>query len=218
MNKLLRASCDLLRVYFDPAEIGPDGYPFAWHGESGKPIYTPAIKDLIRQRDDHRCLRCGHPYHKGLHGNGEWSPCDDKCTHGGPVSWGIAETKEITTTISSFDDEERRLGEIVTLAVGVGGPRQYTISWIKAQWRILTVHHLGEKYDCRWFMLVSLCQRCHLQVQAKVQMNRVWPWEHSDWFKPFAAAWYSWVYEGCEISYEEAVERMDELLAYERMA
>jgi hypothetical protein len=33
----------------------------------------------------HRCIRCGHPYRKGAHGKGQWTPCDERCTHGGPV-------------------------------------------------------------------------------------------------------------------------------------
>jgi hypothetical protein len=75
---------NLLRVYYDPAEIGPDGYPYAWHRSTayggysaGHSLANPAIKDAIRERDGLRCLRCGHPYRKGEHGNGEWSPCDE---------------------------------------------------------------------------------------------------------------------------------------------
>lgn len=78
---------------YSPDECGADGYPFIWHkGE-------PAIKDSVRELAGHRCIRCGHPYRKGEHGNGEWSPCDLGCDHAGPfrgwaggrVAWVDAE-------------------------------------------------------------------------------------------------------------------------------
>jgi hypothetical protein len=85
--------------------------------------------------------------------------------------------------------------------------------------RILTVHHLrlghDAKRDLRWWNLAALCQRCHLQIQGKVVMERVWPWEHSDWFKPYAAGWYAFAYLGEDLTREQALERMDELLALE---
>lgn len=44
------------------------------------------------------------------------------------------------------------------------------------------------------------------------------PWflEHSLWLKPYVAGFYAKKYEGKEITRQEAIERMDELLAYER--
>jgi 5-methylcytosine-specific restriction endonuclease McrA len=70
-----------------------------------------------------------------------------------------------------------------------------------ARWRILTVHHLdGVKGNLRWWNLVSLCQRCHLQIQGKVKMERVYPWPHSDWFQPYVAGYYAWTYLGEEIT------------------
>lgn len=44
------------------------------------------IPDLVREQAGHRCERCGHPYRKGQHGSGEWSPCDQRCTHRGPMA------------------------------------------------------------------------------------------------------------------------------------
>lgn len=91
-----------------------------------------------------------------------------------------------------------------------------------AAWRVLTVHHLlggaDGKRDLRWWNLVALCQRCHLTIQAKVQMERMWPYPHSEWFKPYAAGWYAWSYLREELSREEAVARMDELLDLELSA
>lgn len=175
-----------LRLYLDPAEIGPDGYPLAWHHGTDVPAGSsrPAIKDLVRERAGHRCERCGHPYLKGQHGNGEWSSCDNHCSHGGPTK-----------------------------------PGELTNDFPVAQWRILTVHHLnGVKHDCRWWNLAALCQRCHLTIQSRVLMDRVYPFEHSAWFKPHAAGWYAWAYLGEELSRDETVGRLDELLALERQA
>lgn len=56
----------------------------------------------------------------------------------------------------------------------------------------LTVHHLDlDKSNCRWHNLVALCQRCHLQIQHKVYLSRPWLYEHTQWFKPFAAGYYA---------------------------
>jgi hypothetical protein len=43
-------------------------------------------------------------------------------------------------------------------------------------------------------------------------MERIWPWPHSEWFKPYAAGWYAWVYLGEDITREETLARLDELL------
>lgn len=87
---------------------------------------------------------------------------------------------------------------------------------VEAKWRILTVHHLnGIKHDCRWWNLTALCQRCHLEIQGKVIMEQVWPWEHTEWFKPHAAGYYAWVYLGVDLTQEDTMARLDELLALE---
>jgi hypothetical protein len=49
-------------------------------------------------------------------------------------------------------------------------------------------------------------------------MARVWPWEHSDWFKPYVAGYYAAVYLGEELTREQVDARLDELLALERVA
>ncbi len=82
--------------------------------------------------------------------------------------------------------------------------------------RILTTHHFdGAKDNDAWWNLLALCQVCHLQVQAKVDPHIPYFLEHSEWAKPYVAGFYAWKYEGKMISREEAVERMEELLAYE---
>lgn len=214
---------EILRVYLDPADIGLDGYPYAWHGQRRRyeangppPVWEstgPAIKDLVREQAGHRCERCCHPYPPGIATTcprGEWTPCDEHCTHGGEIRYRDlaldTDWREINLHApvgETLDDEYPE------------GPRR---RWeTQAQWRILTVHHLnGIKFDCRWWNLTALCQRCHLAIQGRVVMERVWPWEHSEWFKPHAAGWYATAYLGEDLSREETMARLDELLALER--
>lgn len=57
---------------------------------------------------------------------------------------------------------------------------------------MLTVHHLDlNKSNCEWWNLAALCQRCHLKIQHKVIMERSFMFEHSEWFKPYAAGYYA---------------------------
>ena len=49
----------------------------------------------------------------------------------------------------------------------------------------LTVHHLDrDKANCEDWNLAVLCQRCHLQIQNKVDLHQPYMFEHSDWMKP----------------------------------
>lgn len=200
----------LLRAY-EIDECGPHGYPLAWHKPSLHPSvggpgmfeWAP-IKDVIRAQAGYRCVRCEHPYHSGAHGNGEWSECDDRCEHGGPFRI----RHEIDDHWSEYDGG----GEAQTLR---GGDPPLMV---EARWRILTVHHLdGDKRNCRWWNLAALCQRCHLTIQGRVVMARVWPWEHSDWFKLYVAGFYAFSYLGEELTRDETAARLDELLALEQM-
>lgn len=82
--------------------------------------------------------------------------------------------------------------------------------------RILTTHHFdGDKANDQWWNLMALCQVCHLQVQGKVDPEVPYFLEHSAWAKPYVAGFYAKKYEGRDITREEAIERLDELLAYE---
>lgn len=184
---------ELLRIY-DPEGCGPDGYPLAWHGlvlqgtgEPGDGYRREAIKDVIRAQAGYRCERCLHPYPPGI---------AVTCPRG---EWTPCDT-------GCTHGEPVLPGN--TLAGDAAGPH--------AQWRILTVHHLnGVKYDCRWWNLAALCQRCHLTIQGRVVMERVYPLEHSEWFKPHAAGWYAADYLGEELTREETMARLEELLALE---
>lgn len=176
-------------VMTEPAVIGRDGYPPEWH---------QTIKHEVREQAGHRCVRCGHPYRNGEHGNGEWSPCDTKCTHRGPVR---------------LDGTPREL-----VYFTAGGCVRYGRT-VEARWRILTVHHLdGDKTNCRWWNLAALCQVCHLSVQGRVKMAQVYPFEHTEWFRPYAAGYYAWVYLREDLTRDEVDSRLDELLALERQA
>ncbi len=55
------------------------------HIQNDYPPDWPDINRRVCESVGHRCIRCGHPYRKGEHGKGEWTPCDSHCTHGGPV-------------------------------------------------------------------------------------------------------------------------------------
>ena len=49
------------------------------------------------------------------------------------------------------------------------------------------------KANCYWWNLAALCQRCHLRIQAKVVVSRIWMFEHSEWFKPYVAGRYMYL-------------------------
>lgn len=198
-------STDLLRLY-DSHECGTDGYPFAWRrGE-------PRIPDLVRELGGHRCARCLHPY-RTKQSRPEWSLCDERCRHVGPLRIiGAGDNPNlIHVERPDITSEQAR-----TAAAGILLPYNPRI---EAQWRVLTVHHLtGEKADCRWWNIPPLCQRCHLYIQGRVKMEQVYPFEHSAWFRPYAAGYYAMVYLGEDLTREEVEERQDELLSLELAA
>jgi hypothetical protein len=177
---------------YAPDEAGPGGYSLEWHR---------SIKHAVREQAGFRCARCQHPYRNGEHGKGEWSPCDALCKHGG---------------------NGRIVGEPVGSYAAYAAPGEIgremarTGQQWEAHWRILTVHHLdGDKLNCRWWNLAALCQVCHLQIQGRVRMERVWPWEHSEWFRRYVAGFYAWQYLREDLSREEVEARLPELLALE---
>lgn len=181
------------RVY-ETSELDREGYPPEWDSING----GIGIKHLVRAAAGDRCQRCMHPYVKGM---GEWSPCDVHCEHGMPAR--------------CLDHPFEGLGEGAT----TGGLLRDAEFWdggrkIEAQWRVLTVHHLNEvKLDCRWWNLVALCQRCHLLIQRKVNLDTPWPWPHTPWFKPYAAGFYALKYAGVDLTREEVGSDMEKWLA-----
>lgn len=165
------------------------------------------ISDATWAAAGHRCIRCLHPYKKGGHGNGEWSPCDARCTHGGPIRLIYPNGHIVAIPENTTEDPAKLAKE--------GCP-------VYAQWRIGTVHHFdGNKSNCEWWNLLALCQRCHLTIQGKVDPQQPYMFEHSDWLKPYVAAFYAWKYEGRQVTRIDVTHRigeMDRLLALERIA
>jgi 5-methylcytosine-specific restriction endonuclease McrA len=83
---------------------------------------------------------------------------------------------------------------------------------------LLTVHHFdGNKSNCQWWNLLALCQRCHLSIQARVNPEQPYMFEHSDWLKPYVAGFYASKYLGKDLPRMEVVSRQDELLGLERL-
>lgn len=189
------SAASLMRVYA-PDECGPDGYPFAWHkGE-------PAVKDLVRELAGHRCVRCLHPFVVG-ETPGRWSRCDGQCDHKGPLRVNVGDGDFLADLDGS---DQHTAAEVIA---GYHAP-------VEAEWRVLTVHHLnGVKADLRWWNLAALCQRCHLEIQGRVRMEQVYPLPHSSWFKPYAAGYYAATYLGEDLTREQTIARLDELLALE---
>lgn len=83
---------------------------------------------------------------------------------------------------------------------------------------VLTVHHLDmNPSNNLWFNLAALCSRCHLSIQSRVVMDRVWVMlPHSEWFKPLVAGHYARKYLGETLTRDEVMSRIDELLELER--
>lgn len=97
-------------------------------------------------------------------------------------------------------------------------PRRHPGGFNDGRQRVLTVHHLdGNKHNLTWWNLTPLCQVCHLTIQAKVVLPRRWMFEHSDWFKPYAAGWYAHIYLQQALTQVETLGRLDELLSLERI-
>ncbi len=77
---------------------------------------------------------------------------------------------------------------------------------------VLTVHHLdADKSNCRWWNLAALCQRCHLSIQGRVIMERVYMFEHSAWFKPYVAGYYAF-HNGLPDDRESVMQHIDALI------
>lgn len=160
----------------------------------------------VREEAGHRCIRCNHPYQTGIKRDdkGRWSECDIRCTHEGPVNIfkddGSNHPIQIKTTAGNLVAEWQPKGRI-----------------IKAEWRILTVHHFdGAKDNDAWWNKLALCQKCHLSVQARVNPEIPWMFEHSEWLKPFVAGFYAMKYLNENLTREEVMARLEDLLALER--
>jgi len=77
---------------------------------------------------------------------------------------------------------------------------------------VLTVHHLDINPDNNaWWNTAALCQRCHLHIQSKVVIERLWMLEHSEWFKPYVAGYYAHRL-GMDESREYVMAHLEELI------
>jgi hypothetical protein len=178
------------------------------HIQGDYPADWDEIGDRVREEAGHRCIRCGHPFRTGAHGKGQWTPCDEQCSHLGPLAvlfdGGDVLPIHFNGTASDAIRHRGRLNHV---------------GKVVAEWRILTVHHMdGDKANCEWWNLLALCQRCHLTIQTRLNPELTYFLEHSEWAKPYVAGFYAKKYEGKLITRDEAVARMDELLRYERLA
>lgn len=62
--------------------------------------------------------------------------------------------------------------------------------------RMLTVHHLdGDKGNCEPHNLASLCQACHLSIQARVCWERPYFLPHTPWMARHVEAHNAWAAE-----------------------
>jgi hypothetical protein len=76
--------------------------------------------------------------------------------------------------------------------------------------QILTIHHLdNDKSNNAWWNTPPLCQRCHLQIQGKVEMDRPWLYEHSDWFKPYVGGFYAKKYLNLDLSRDQVIANLE---------
>jgi hypothetical protein len=67
------------------------------------------------------------------------------------------------------------------------------------------IHHLdGNKSNDRWWNLLALDNSCHLNIQARVIVERPWLFDHSEWFVPYVCGFYASYYGGFEITRVEA--------------
>jgi len=155
----------------------------------------PEIAKQVKDAAGWRCIRCGHPNESPK----ERIPCDDKCD----LSRHI-EVASVVAMLDGCDD------------IDINAYRHNGI-WPAQRQRVLTVHHLdGDKHNCAWWNLTALCQVCHLQIQAKVNMAQIYPLEHSSWFKPYAAGYYAQIYLNLPMNRKEVMENLNALLALEK--
>jgi len=76
----------------------------------------------------------------------------------------------------------------------------------------LTVYHLDlSPANCRWWNLAALCQRCHLQIQNKVVMERKYYGHHTEWFRPYVAGYYAF-HNGMSDERDVVMAMIDELI------
>lgn len=150
------------------------------------PENWPEISLGVKEDAGWRCVRCRHP---------DFSPGEK------------AETNEIGSALVRSGrkacDEicyESRYSHVDPLH-------------LDGKQRVLTVHHLdGEKDNVKWWNLASLCQVCHLVIQGRVRMYQGYFLPISEWMKPYVAGFVAFTVLGEDLSRDEVMDRLDELL------
>lgn len=139
----------------------------------------------VKAEAGNRCIRCGHP-------DGDKQKLEGRPTnpHGALRAAGIESLRRRVKYLRPCDDR-------------CSHPKDGKL-------RQLTVHHLdGDKSNGRWWNLLALCQLCHLTIQGKCIPERPFLWEHSDWFKPYAAGFYAYWYGLTETTREQVSRDLD---------
>lgn len=157
------------------------------------PADWKAIASRVKAEAGNRCVRCGHPDGDRMRNRTkEWAEAD-----------GVPYTSEVLQSIGCDPIEK----DLVPCDAQCSHPKDGKL-------RQLTVHHLdGDKSNCRWWNLLALCQKCHLEIQARVIPERPFLWEHSHWFKPYAAGFYAYWHGKMEPSREVTMLDLDLWLA-----
>lgn len=167
---------------------------------SAYPPEWPEVSLAVKIEAGFRCVRCGHP-------NGRWSPPgEDHETNAMRLAVCVQESTGVR--IIGTEDGGAWLRCHLTPC-----DEHCTHDPDVRDHRVLTVHHLdGDKHNLAWWNLAALCQRCHLEIQGRVKMDQAYLHPHSTWFRPYYAGYIAYTKLGEQLSREEVMERMDELL------
>lgn len=158
------------------------------------PAEWPAVARAVKDEAGWRCVRCGHRAESPT----SRMDCDDACDVARHPEWGTRHC-----------GGPARRGSDGRIYVQEGRRRQ----------RVLTVAHLDDdKSNCNIWNLCALCQVCHLSTQSRIEMQRPWVLDHSEWFKPYVAGFYAHKYLGEVLTMAQIKARLPELLELEMAA
>lgn len=171
----------------------PKDYPPDW----------PEIAARYKSEARGRCVRCGHSQ------EAPWKIRYKQVLL--PPRVGIAACTDHCVPLYHVDDEAR-----MRLHLKRSGSKLAPQLIARVPQRVLTVHHLdGDKQNCRWWNCPPLCQRCHLQIQAKVHMGQQYLGEHSEWFKPYLAGYLAFQVSKEDLTRDQVAADLPRLLKLE---
>lgn len=150
-----------------------------------------------------RCVRCGH---------GKEAPWKAKYKNVLlPPRVGLSICTDHCVPLYHKPDEHKN-----RLRIKGGGTRLAPQLIEQVPQRVLTVHHLdGDKKNGRWWNCPPLCQKCHLEVQAKVVMGQQYLGEHSEWFKPYLAGYLAFQVSKEDLTRDQVAADLPRLLKLE---